>query len=74
MKMQISFGLECGDIIKENKDYYWNSDNLRDNDTQQARYESFINFNKPGNMLMCKTCNDYRRIKRISIIVTEFDT
>ncbi len=72
--MQISFGLECGDIIKENKDYCWNTDNIKDNEIQVSKYESFINFNKPGNMLMCTKCADYRRIKRISVMVTEFDT
>lgn len=73
MKLHIGFALECGDTIQENKEYKWNTDNLRDNQIAQAQYESFINFNKPGNMLFCEK-HDYSRIKRISISVVEFDT
>ena len=73
MKLQTSFGLECGDIIKETKDYYWHTDNRKENDIQMSKYESFINFNKPGNKLYCNSCHDYRRIKRISVYTVEFD-
>lgn len=73
--METNFGLECGHIIKTpQQEYFWNEVDKDSNAIEMARYESFINFNKPGNRLWCKDCDDMTRIKRISIYVAEFDT
>lgn len=73
MELIITFQLECGHKVTEYKDYWWNTDNIIENDKEQARYESFISFNKPGFKLHCKEHNDYRRIRDIHIRVKEWD-
>lgn len=75
MKLQVNFGLECGHIVKTpDIEYFWNTNDKATNDRDASRYDSFISFNRPGNRLYCKDCDDMPRIKRISIYVMEFDT
>lgn len=73
MKLGISKKMVCGHTVNDIREYFWNSGNDADRQVDMSRYESFINFNKPGNDLYCETCNDYKRIKNINIRVIEFD-
>ena len=75
MRLQISYGLECGHINKPPEiKYSFNTGDKYSDDLDASRYDSQISFNRPGNRLYCKVCNDMTRIQRISIIVVEFDT
>jgi hypothetical protein len=73
MQLAITFTLNCGHKITEHREYFWNSGDQKQNDMERARYDSFIEFNNPGNPLHCEEHNTVERIKMVNIRVISFD-
>lgn len=67
MLLEVSKQLECGYKIAEMREYDF------DDGVDQAKYESFLIFNKPGNELYCGTHNVHERIRHIHVRVVQFD-
>jgi len=73
MELAITFTLNCGHKRTEHKEYFWNTNDQKQNDTERARYDSFIEFNRPGNELHCGEHNSLERIKMVNTRVISFD-
>jgi hypothetical protein len=67
MLLEISKQLECGQKISDMRYYDFNDE------VDLSKYESFLLFNQPGNLLYCRTHNDQERIRHIHVRVVEFD-
>ena len=73
MELAITFTLDCGHKTTEHKEYFWNTNNQKQNDIERARYDSLIEFNKPGNTLYCAEHNTSERVKMVNVRVISFD-
>ena len=72
-QLEIRFTLECGNNVREQKEYFWVSGDEKQNQLEIARYENFLAFNKVGNYLHCEEHNALERIRMINIRVISFD-
>jgi hypothetical protein len=73
MRLNVAFILECGHKIVTEKDVWWNTTDGPANQIEISRFDSWIAFNRIGNMLYCDKHNDNRRIRDVHMHVLEFD-